>query len=127
MSRELLSELPLSSPLERVVSLDALEENLPWERARNEGWEGVIAKRRDSLYEQRRSPHCLKMKCEMSQNFVVGGFTYQQGKRVARISLAIICNYSSRPNTLTTRLAQRWKAIIALRVRLRLPTRACRK
>ncbi len=37
----------------------------PWERACREGWEGVIAKRRDSPYEHRRSPHWLKMKCEV--------------------------------------------------------------
>jgi bifunctional non-homologous end joining protein LigD len=87
--RGLLSELPLTRPLERVVSLNAVEENLPWERAKNEGWEGVIAKRRDSLYEQRRSPHWLKMKCEMSQNFVVGGFTDPQGKRVGLGALLV--------------------------------------
>ena len=87
--RGLLSELPLSGALERVLSLDAVEENFPWERARNEGWEGVIAKRRDSLYEQRRSPHWVKMKCEMSQNFVVGGFTDPQGKRVGLGALLV--------------------------------------
>ncbi|MEK6280179.1 MAG: RNA ligase family protein [Acidobacteriota bacterium] len=87
--RELLSELPLTGPLERVVSIDALEEQLPWERAKSEGWEGVIAKRRDSLYEQRRSPHWLKMKCEMSQEFAVGGFTDPQGKRVGLGALLV--------------------------------------
>lgn len=87
--RELLSELPLSSPLERVTSLDAVEEQLPWERAQKEGWEGVIAKRRDSLYEHRRSPHWLKMKCELSQDFVVGGFTDPQGKRVGLGALLV--------------------------------------
>src|SRR6266404_5625822 len=84
--RELLSELPLTEPLERVVSLDDL---LPWERAQTEGWEGVIAKRRDSLYEHRRSPHWLKMKCEMSQELVVGGFTDPQGKRVGLGALLV--------------------------------------
>ena len=61
--RELLSELPLSDPLERVASLDDVDGLLPWDLARKEGWEGVIAKRRVSLYEHRRSPHWLKMKC----------------------------------------------------------------
>ena len=42
----------------------------------------MIAKRRDSPYEHRRSPHWLKMKCEASQELVVGGFTDPQGKRV---------------------------------------------
>jgi len=83
---ELLRELPLTEPLERVVSLD---DPLPWERAQREGWEGVIAKRRDSLYEHRRSPHWLKMKCELSQELVVGGFTDPQGKRVGLGALLV--------------------------------------
>jgi ATP-dependent DNA ligase len=76
--RELLGGLPLQPPLERVVPLDDPQ---PWERAAREGWEGVIAKRRDSPYEHRRSPHWLKMKCEAAQEFVVGGFTDPQGGR----------------------------------------------
>ena len=76
--RDLLHALPLHHPLERVPALDDAE---PWERARQEGWEGVIAKRRDSPYEHRRSPHWLKMKVEASQELVVGGFTDPQGSR----------------------------------------------
>ena len=76
--RALLSDLPLRSPLKRVVALD---DPTPWERARAEGWEGVIAKRRGSPYEHRRSPHWLKMKCEATQELVVGGFTDPQGSR----------------------------------------------
>jgi ATP-dependent DNA ligase len=62
---------------------------LPWELAQREGWEGVIAKRRDSPYEHRRSPHWLKMKCELSQELVVGGFTDPQGKRVGLGALLV--------------------------------------
>ena len=57
-------------------------------RAR-EGWEGVIAKRLDSPYEQKRSKHWLKMKCETSQDFVVGGFTDPQGARVGLGALLV--------------------------------------
>jgi len=84
--RALLSELPLQSPLRRVASLD---DPKPWERACNEGWEGVIAKRRDSRYEHRRSPHWLKMKCEATQELVVGGFTDPQGGRVGLGALLV--------------------------------------
>jgi ATP-dependent DNA ligase len=35
----------------------------------------VIAKRRGSPYEHRRSKHWLKMKVEAAQEFVVGGAT----------------------------------------------------
>ena len=74
----LLQTLPLKKPLQPVTRLSGEK---PWERACLEGWEGVIAKRRDSRYEHRRSPHWLKMKCEASQEFVVGGFTDPQGVR----------------------------------------------
>jgi bifunctional non-homologous end joining protein LigD len=84
--RALLSTLPLRSPLERVPALD---EPKPWERACREGWEGVIAKRRDAPYEHRRSPHWLKMKCEASQELVVGGFTDPQGGRVGLGALLV--------------------------------------
>jgi len=84
--RALLGALPLRSPLERVASLDG---ERPWERAYSEGWEGVIAKRRDSVYEQRRSPHWLKMKCEASQELVVGGFTEPRGTRVGLGALLV--------------------------------------
>ena len=84
--RTLLHALPLSEPLRRVPTLDDTE---PWERARTEGWEGVIAKRRDSPYEHKRSKHWLKMKCELSQDFVVGGFTDPQGGRVGLGALLV--------------------------------------
>jgi bifunctional non-homologous end joining protein LigD len=49
----------------------------------------VIAKRRGSPYEHRRSKHWLKMKCELSKPFVVGGFTDPQGARVGLGALLI--------------------------------------
>jgi ATP-dependent DNA ligase len=84
--RALLSDLPLVSPLRRVLALDDPE---PWERACSEGWEGVIAKRRDSPYEHRRSKHWLKMKCEVTQDLVVGGFTDPQRTRVGLGALLV--------------------------------------
>ncbi|HEX6277629.1 MAG TPA: non-homologous end-joining DNA ligase [Polyangiaceae bacterium] len=84
--RALLERLPLASPLHLVPRV--LEDE-PWERARREGWEGVIAKRRDSPYEPRRSRHWLKMKVEASQELVVGGFTEPQGKRVGLGALLV--------------------------------------
>jgi bifunctional non-homologous end joining protein LigD len=84
--RALLEQLPLEPPLHRVALLKDAE---PWDRARREGWEGVIAKRRGSPYEHRRSRHWLKMKCEASQEFVVGGFTDPRGGRVGLGALLI--------------------------------------
>ena len=84
--RALLETLPLAAPLRRV---ELLTEPRPWERACREGWEGVIAKRRNSRYEHRRSPNWLKMKCEESQELVVGGFTDPQGARVGLGALLV--------------------------------------
>jgi bifunctional non-homologous end joining protein LigD len=84
--RALLQKLPFKTPLKRVQLLD---DDQPWERARHEGWEGVIAKRRGSPYEHRRSKHWLKMKCEASQELVVGGFTDPQGARVGLGALLV--------------------------------------
>ena len=84
--RDLLAQLPLQEPLHRV---SVIEDPSPWERAQSEGWEGVIAKRRGSTYEHRRSKQWLKMKCELSRNFIVGGFTDPQGKRVGLGALLV--------------------------------------
>jgi bifunctional non-homologous end joining protein LigD len=84
--RALLQQLPFDPPMRRVELVDDPE---PWARARREGWEGVIAKRRGSPYEHRRSKHWLKMKCEASRDFVVGGFTDPQGARVGLGALLV--------------------------------------
>ncbi len=84
--RTVLNALPFTGPLEHVCEL---KEDHPWEIARREGWEGVIAKRRDSIYEHKRSKLWLKMKCELTDEFVVGGFTDPQGKRVGLGALLV--------------------------------------
>jgi bifunctional non-homologous end joining protein LigD len=76
--RAVLESIDFARPLQRVARVAG---PTPWETACSEGWEGVVAKRRDSRYEHRRSPHWLKMKCEAAQEFVVGGFTDPQGAR----------------------------------------------
>jgi bifunctional non-homologous end joining protein LigD len=84
--RQLLADLHLQRPLEQVA---LIEHERPWELAREEGWEGVIAKRKGTLYEHRRSKHWLKMKCELTHDFVVGGFTDPQGQRVGLGALLV--------------------------------------
>jgi bifunctional non-homologous end joining protein LigD len=81
-----LARLPLEAPL---VPVPVLDDPTPWEHARDQGWEGVIAKRRGSPYEHRRSPHWLKMKCELEAELVVGGFTDPQGTRVGLGALLV--------------------------------------
>ncbi|MFL5886190.1 MAG: non-homologous end-joining DNA ligase [Thermoleophilaceae bacterium] len=45
------------------------------------GWEGLIAKRADGPYVQKRSRDWLKFKCSAEQELVIGGFTAPQGSR----------------------------------------------
>jgi DNA ligase D-like protein (predicted ligase) len=84
--RALLKTLKFTPPMRRV---ELIRDGEPWERARREGWEGVIAKRRGSPYEHRRSKLWLKMKIEASQELVVGGFTDPQGARVGLGALLV--------------------------------------
>jgi bifunctional non-homologous end joining protein LigD len=53
-----------------------------FEEACRKGWEGVIAKRADSPYTDKRSRDWLKFKCEAGQELVIGGFTEPKGSRV---------------------------------------------
>ena len=84
--RALLKQLKFTAPMRRV---DLIKDDEPWERARREGWEGVIAKKRGSPYEHRRSKFWFKMKIEASQELVVGGFTDPQGARVGLGALLV--------------------------------------
>ncbi len=52
------------------------------EKARRQGWEGIIAKRMDSRYEPgKRTPAWLKLKIEFREEFVVGGYTEPRNSR----------------------------------------------
>lgn len=84
--RTALERLPFAPPLRLV---ERVHDAAPWERACREGWEGVIAKQEDSRYEHRRSRSWLKMKCEASQELVVGGFTAPRGSRAGLGALLV--------------------------------------
>lgn len=52
------------------------------QKARRQGWEGIIAKRVDSHYEpDHRSHNWLKLKIEFREEFVVGGYTEPRNSR----------------------------------------------
>ena len=84
--RRLLDRLPLTAPMHRVGEVRG---PAPWDRACAQGWEGVIAKRRDAPYEHKRSKHWFKMKCELTGDFVVGGFTDPQRSRIGLGALLV--------------------------------------
>ena len=45
------------------------------------GFEGLIGKRKGSIYSARRSPDWIKLKTQQRQEFVIGGFTAPKGSR----------------------------------------------
>jgi bifunctional non-homologous end joining protein LigD len=52
-----------------------------YKHAKSKGLEGIIAKRQESKYEQRRSREWLKIKITRSVDVVIGGFTAPRGAR----------------------------------------------
>jgi bifunctional non-homologous end joining protein LigD len=92
---EKLQNLPLRKRKERLAALlksasppvfySANLEGKPaeiWKAILKQRWEGIIAKREDSLYEPgRRSGHWAKIKAVNQQEFVIGGFTEPEGAR----------------------------------------------
>ena len=85
------SILERRSVLERVVkpregiqlgSYVEDEGNALFNLTKVKGMEGIIAKRKDSLYRPgKRTPDWLKIKARLQQEFVVGGFTAPKGSR----------------------------------------------
>ena len=73
--------LSFEDPLRYTTHRDT-EGEAAWREACSRGWEGVIAKRADSAYVQRRSTDWLKFKCVNQQELVIGGFTDPHGSRV---------------------------------------------
>jgi ATP-dependent DNA ligase len=114
--RALLETVPFEPPMRRV---SLVHDEAPWELARREGWEGVIAKRRGSPYEHRRSKHWLKMKCEASQEFVVGGFTDPQGARVG-LGALLVGYYEGSDFVFAGRIGTGFDTKLLLSLRMRL-------
>jgi bifunctional non-homologous end joining protein LigD len=54
------------------------------------GLEGVIGKRRGSIYVQRRSDDWIKLKCTQRQEFVIGGFTWPDDSRPNGIGALLV-------------------------------------
>ena len=62
------------------------------ERAKKSGWEGIIAKRRTSIYEGRRSKEWLKIKAINEQELVVAGWkpSTHSGREIGSLHLAVM-------------------------------------
>jgi bifunctional non-homologous end joining protein LigD len=70
-----------AGPVVRAVEVLAGDPAARRRTACSLGWEGVVAKRVDSPYSSGRSRDWLKLKCDASQELVIGGFTDPKGTR----------------------------------------------
>ena len=78
--KEMLARLIVPNPLVRY------SEHFPqgmtlFEAAKGKGLEGVLAKRRSSVYQEWRSHDWLKIKITHTVDCVIGGYTYPEGSR----------------------------------------------
>jgi bifunctional non-homologous end joining protein LigD len=86
-------KLPLEERKKKLASIlitgDALRYSDHYERqgvalfeiARKKGLEGILAKKRDSIYQERRSSEWLKIKIRHRLEAVIGGYTEPEGSR----------------------------------------------
>jgi bifunctional non-homologous end joining protein LigD len=80
--KKLLSTaLGFKDPL-RFTEHREMEGEAYFREACRKGWEGIIAKNADSVYQSTRSGDWLKFKCLNQQEFVIAGYTDPQGERV---------------------------------------------
>jgi bifunctional non-homologous end joining protein LigD len=94
--RDLLEQLTLVGPTWHVppAHVGGAEGEAMLAAAREEGLEGVVAKRLDSVYQVgRRSPDWLKIKVVARQEFVIGGWVPQSGTDLGRIGSLLIGYY----------------------------------
>jgi bifunctional non-homologous end joining protein LigD len=100
---EPLVGLPLTERRERLAQLvdkrrggvqlsDAFEDgHALYDAAKEQRFEGIIAKRADSTYEPgRRSRNWLKIKTHGRQEFVIAGYTKGQGRRSGRFGSLVL-------------------------------------
>jgi bifunctional non-homologous end joining protein LigD len=77
----------------RTVQLSAVFDDGPalYEAARQQQFEGIMAKKRDSRYQPgRRTAEWLKIKTHGRQEFVIAGYTRGQGRRSGRFGSLIL-------------------------------------
>ncbi len=79
---QLFKAHPSSSTLVRMTEQVARDGRALMARAEKEGWEGLLVKYARSVYRTgKRSPEWLKLKIQLQDEFVVGGWTAPKGTR----------------------------------------------
>lgn len=79
--RALKSALRFQGKLHYTSHVQAQGEKY-FQQASKKGWEGVIAKKKNSKYRSTRTKAWQKFKCENGQEFVIAGYTSPQGSRI---------------------------------------------
>lgn len=79
--RALLGKVVTPGPVVKTVPVLSGDPAELLESACSQGLEGLVAKRRGSLYAEGRSPDWRKLKCASRQELVIGGYTPPQRSR----------------------------------------------
>jgi bifunctional non-homologous end joining protein LigD len=90
------------------------------ESARRMGLEGVIAKRRDAIYESRRTETWLKLKNKLRQEFVVAGYTDRSSGEAEVGSLLLAVHDDGGQLVYVGNVGTGWNAATAARLKTRL-------
>ncbi len=97
--RELLQRIFTETEDVRLVEYFDADGSKVYHAAIENGLEGVIAKRKDSIYEPgKRSKNWLKIKAVTSDDFVVGGFTKGTGNRAKTFGALMLGYYDDKKN-----------------------------
>ncbi|MCK5577612.1 MAG: DNA ligase D [Dehalococcoidales bacterium] len=97
--KELLNAVVNPKEDVRLVEHFTADGHAVYRAAIENGFEGVVAKRQDSLYEPgKRSGSWLKIKAVTSEEFVIGGFTRGTGKRANTFGSLLLGYYDDENN-----------------------------
>ncbi|HEY9733637.1 MAG TPA: DNA ligase D [Drouetiella sp.] len=93
--KQILKTLLGSHPQVQILQHFDSDAELAYETCINHGFEGIVQKRLDSLYESgRRSPSWLKIKAQQTDEFIIGGFTAGQGSRGTSFGALLLGQYN---------------------------------
>src|SRR5207244_11322823 len=100
--RELLQSSLLASDRVRIVDAFVGDGLTLYEAVRQNGMEGIVAKRRDSRYDSgKRTDAWFKIKATQSDEFVVGGYTVGAASRASTFGSLVVGYYKEGASTLT--------------------------
>ncbi len=88
--RKTILERLIADPSKVMYSKHVVENGCAlFEQAQRQQLEGIIGKKRDSVYQERRSKDWVKIKAQLVQECVIGGYTEPRGSRTGFGSLLL--------------------------------------